>query len=153
MKGYSQILACIDLTGEEDQVVEKAVQVAGTAGAALSLVHVVRPLNYLYAGDFPVDVIGIQEEIQLQAKKRMQQLAQQLSLKTLQQYIFMGSPQHEIHRLAKNIKADLIVIGTHGRHGLGLLLGSTANAVLHGTPCDVLVVRIKGNTDAPANES
>jgi universal stress protein A len=151
MEGYSQILACIDMTGEEDQVVERAVQAASASGAALSLVHVIRPLNYLYAGDFPVDVIGIQEEIQLQAKNRMLQLAQQLSLKTLQQYVCMGSPQHEIHRLAKDIKADLVVIGTHGRHGLGLLLGSTANAVLHGAPCDVLVVRIKGNADASAN--
>ena len=41
------------------------------------------------------------------------------------------------------IHADLIVLGTHGRHGLGLLLGSTASGVLHGCPCDVLTVRIK----------
>jgi len=143
MNGYKQILACIDISSEAAQVVERAVQVAGTSGAALSIVHVVRPLNYLYAGDFPVDVIGLQEEIQRQAKTQMQQLAQQLSTTTVQQYVFTGSPKHEIHRLAKDIKADLIVIGTHGRHGVELLLGSTANAILHGTPCDVLVVRIK----------
>ena len=35
-----------------------------------------------------------------------------------------------------------LVVGSHGRHGLALLLGSTANAVLHGAPCDVLAVRI-----------
>ena len=38
--------------------------------------------------------------------------------------------------------ADLIVIGTHGRHGLGLLLGSTASGVIHGVQCDVLAVRV-----------
>ena len=43
---------------------------------------------------------------------------------------------------AKEHGADLIVVGSHGRHGLALLLGSTANAVLHGAPCDVLAVRI-----------
>jgi len=39
--------------------------------------------------------------------------------------------------------ADLIIIGSHARTGVKrLMLGSTANAVLHGAPCDVLVVRI-----------
>ena len=40
------------------------------------------------------------------------------------------------------ILADLIVVGSHGRHGLALLLGSTASGVLHGAPCDVLAVRV-----------
>ena len=35
-----------------------------------------------------------------------------------------------------------IVVGSHGRHGLALLLGSTASGVLHGAKCDVLAVRI-----------
>ena len=43
----------------------------------------------------------------------------------------------------QNVPADLIVVGSHGRHGLALLLGSTANDVLHGAPCDVLAVRLK----------
>jgi universal stress protein A len=42
----------------------------------------------------------------------------------------------------KNI--DLIVIGTHGRSGIKLLLGSTANSVLHGVKQDVLAVRVYG---------
>jgi universal stress protein A len=37
---------------------------------------------------------------------------------------------------------DLVVVGSHGRHGLSLLLGSTANGVLHGAGCDVLAVRV-----------
>lgn len=37
----------------------------------------------------------------------------------------------------------MIVVGSHGRHGLALLLGSTANDVLHGAPCDVLAVSLK----------
>lgn len=152
MKSYKQVVACIDIAGEEDQVVQRAAQIAAASGAALSIVHVVRPLNYAAAGDFPVDIAGIQQEIQRQAKTRMQQLTEQLSNLVVQPYVFIGSPQREIHRLAKDINADLIVIGTHGRHGLGLLLGSTANAVLHGTPCDVLAVRIKPAVTAPENQ-
>ncbi|WP_313899138.1 universal stress protein [Leclercia adecarboxylata] len=48
-----------------------------------------------------------------------------------------------MHRLAKKQGCDLIVVGSHGRHGLALLLGSTANDILHGAPCDVLAVRLK----------
>ncbi|MBA6354230.1 universal stress protein, partial [Colwellia sp. BRX9-1] len=36
---------------------------------------------------------------------------------------------------------DLIITGSHGVHGLQLLLGSTCNAILHGAKCDVLAVR------------
>jgi universal stress protein A len=56
--------------------------------------------------------------------------------------VLIGSPAVEIRELAASLGVDLIVIGTHGKHGLGLLLGSTANAVLHGVPCDVLAVKI-----------
>ena len=42
----------------------------------------------------------------------------------------------------ERLKADLIIVGSHGRHGVRLLLGSTANAILHGAKCDVLAVRI-----------
>jgi len=55
----------------------------------------------------------------------------------------IGRPAAEIRAQAEHLKADLIVIGSHGRHGLpSVLLGSTANGVLHGAPCDVLTVRI-----------
>ncbi|MCV6604433.1 MAG: universal stress protein, partial [Porticoccaceae bacterium] len=52
-------------------------------------------------------------------------------------------PAHELHRYAEENQVDLIVVGSHGRHGLALLLGSTANGVIHGAGCDVLAVRIR----------
>jgi universal stress protein A len=57
--------------------------------------------------------------------------------------VFIGAPAYDIRALAVELKADLIVVGTHGRHGLGLLLGSTANAIIHGVGCDVLAVRMR----------
>jgi len=54
----------------------------------------------------------------------------------------IGVPKREIVRIAGEQGADLIVIGSHGRHGLQLLLGSTANGVLHLAKCDVLAVRV-----------
>ena len=53
-----------------------------------------------------------------------------------------GRPHAEILALATDAKADLIVIGTHGRDGLNrALLGSVADRVVHLAPCPVLTVR------------
>jgi universal stress protein A len=41
-----------------------------------------------------------------------------------------------------------VVLGTHGQKGVQILLGSTANSVLHGANCDVLVVRVGQQDDA-----
>jgi universal stress protein A len=63
-------------------------------------------------------------------------------------HIILGAPGSEIRELAKATKADLIVIGSHGRHGFSLLLGSTANAVLHDAGCNVLAVRLRFDEEA-----
>ena len=53
-----------------------------------------------------------------------------------------GTPAREIHRFAEENGVELIVLGTHGQKGVQLLLGATANSVLHGSSCDVLAVRV-----------
>jgi universal stress protein A len=145
MNGYKHILVGIDLSNEANQVLERAAQIAGHDGATLSVVHVIEPLSYAYGGDLPLDFSGIQEEIQRQAQTRMEQVGQKFAVTSSQLHIVTGRPEREIHRVAQQVKADLVVVGTHGRHGLALLLGSTANGVLHGTPCDVLAVKVKDN--------
>ena len=56
---------------------------------------------------------------------------------------FAESTAQKIVEVAAEQHCDLIIVGSHGRHGLALLLGSTANDVLHGAPCDVLAVSLK----------
>jgi universal stress protein A len=53
----------------------------------------------------------------------------------------IGHISSEILAFAENEHVDLIITGSHGVHGLQLLLGSTSNAILHGAKCDVLAVR------------
>jgi universal stress protein A len=77
------------------------------------------------------------------AYKRLQQLAEKYGVADSERFVSQGNTKHEILRIAEKQKVDLIVIGSHGREGIQLLLGSTANAVLHGAPCDVLAVRIR----------
>jgi universal stress protein A len=66
-----------------------------------------------------------------------------LAIPEAQTWLETGSPKQEIIRIAEENAVDLIVVGSHGRHGLALLLGSTANGVLHHANCDVLAVRLQ----------
>ncbi len=89
-----------------------------------------------------MDLSTIQDQLQETARIQLDEFAERLSIPSEQRHLVFGRPETEIHGLAEEINADLIVVGSHGRHGLALLLGSTANGVLQGSPCDVLAVRV-----------
>lgn len=143
---YQNILIAVDLTDEAEEVFTAARNVADEQGSTnLMACTIVRPLARTYGGlDMANVVAGVpfEEEMRTQANDKLTALGKEFGVDAKDSYVRMGTPAAEIRALAENVKADLIVIGTHGRHGLGLLLGSTANAVLHGVACDVLVVKI-----------
>jgi universal stress protein A len=142
MSQYKKILVAIDLSDDSAQIAQRAQAVAGSSAAELHLIHVIEPLSFAYGGDIPMDFSGIQDEIHQQASQQLQRFGDAHQISQHNQHIVMGRPEAEIHSKAEEIEADLIVIGSHGRHGLALLLGSTANGVLHGALCDVLAVRV-----------
>ena len=142
MGEYKHILVAVDLTEESRQVTKRACALRHAFSARLSCVHVIEPLSLAYGGDIPMDLSTIQDQIQDTAKKHLAEFAATLSIPEADQHLIFGRPETEIHALAEQIGADLIVVGSHGRAGLALLLGSTANGVLHGATCDVLAVRV-----------
>ncbi len=142
MSNYSHILVTVDLTEECRPVAERARSLADIYAAKLSCIHVIEPLSLAYGGDIPMDLSTIQEQIQDTAQTHMAEFAAELNIKKEDQHLVFGRPEAEIHALAQQLNVDLIVVGSHGRHGLALLLGSTANGVLHGAVCDVLAVRV-----------
>jgi universal stress protein A len=73
------------------------------------------------------------------------ELGKRLAIDDDNQWLVWGVPNQEIVQIAKQEQIDLIVVGSHGRHGLALLLGSTANSILHHATCDVLAVRLLEN--------
>ena len=139
---YKKIMLAVDLTEESNAVAARAVALANSYGAELHLVHVIEPLSLAYGGDVPMDLSAVQEQIQEQAKSHLKDFGSRLDIDPAKQHLIFGRPESEIHRVAEEEGADLIVVGSHGRHGLALLLGSTANGVLHGASCDVLAVRV-----------
>ncbi|OGT11546.1 MAG: hypothetical protein A2X77_02945 [Gammaproteobacteria bacterium GWE2_42_36] len=138
---YHHILVATDFSDDSGLVMKKAQELAKQMGAKLSVTHVVEPLpGYGYAFIASSDI-----EIQLvdESKKQLAHIGKTYHISPENQHIGLGPTKVEINRLAEELKVDLIVLGSHGRQGWALLLGSTANAVLNSAPCDVLVVRIK----------
>ena len=142
MSIYQNILVAIDLNEEADKVVQKAHEMSLQSGSKLTLIHVTEPLSYAYGGDIPMDLSAIQQQLHDHAKQRMNTFVQQHNLADADQLLVSGHIETEVHRVANELSTDLIVVGSHGRHGLALLLGSTSNGILHGATCDVLAVRI-----------
>ena len=142
MSQYQNVLVAIDLSEDSTPVVQRGRAIAEGSSAQLHLIHVIEPLSFAYGGDIPMDFSGIQEEIHQQATQQLHRFAEANNIDPQHQHILLGKPEVEIHAKAEELGIDLIVIGSHGRHGLALLMGSTANGVMHGASCDVLAVRV-----------
>jgi len=138
---YKHILFATDLTEDTEYLLEKVRYMrSSNADATLTLVHVVEPLpgySYAYLG-----IEDIEGQLVTEARQSMEKLGAQLNVGKNDQFVEVGPTKTKILKIADDIKADLIMCGSHGRHGLSLLLGSTANAILHGAKCDVLTVRL-----------
>jgi universal stress protein A len=139
---YKHILFATDLTDETEFLISRVRAMQGYTGAKLSLIHVVEPMpgySYAYLG-----IEDIEGQLIEEAREALAKLGVQLTIDAKDQYIEVGPTKSKILKVASDIGVDLIICGSHGRHGLSLLLGSTANAILHGSKCDVLTVRLPG---------
>ena len=142
MANYTKILVAVDLSDDSNAVIERGLAISANNNAELHVIHVIEPLSFAYGGDIPMDFSGIQDEIHQQASIQLKRFGDKHGIGEDKQHIVLGRPEVEVHNKAEETGADLIVIGSHGRHGLALLLGSTANGVLYGARCDVLAVRV-----------
>tara|TARA_B110000046_G_scaffold184312_2_gene222466 strand:- start:2169 stop:2603 length:435 start_codon:yes stop_codon:yes gene_type:complete len=142
MSVYKHILIGLDLSPESQQVIDRVKFLFTKRDIKISICHILEPLTYTYGSDIPVDLSDVQTQLQQQAANRLAALADQLHVSQEHQHIILGHPAQEMHNMARRDAVDLIVVGSHGRHGLALIFGSTSNSVLHGASCDVLAVRI-----------
>jgi universal stress protein A len=144
MSGYSHILLAVDFSQNTDAVAEQGLALSKAFDARLSLVHIVEFVQVDLSNELlmPQELELDQELLEL-SDKRLKQLGEKLGVPECERFVGQGSTKREILRIAEEQNTDLIVIGSHGREGIQLLLGSTANAVLHGAPCDVLAVRVR----------
>lgn len=137
---YKKVLFATDFDEVGIHAAHKAKKIADENGAPLFLVHVVEPIPaYAYPGF--AGFAEVEVSIREQAEKELSALAKTLGVDAKHRFLEFGSTKNEVLRVAEEQKIDLIVTGSHGKHGLALLLGSTAQAILHGANCDMLIVR------------
>lgn len=137
---YQRILFATDLREDTDFIMKKVIGLQKYTDAVLHLVFVIEPLpgySYAYLG-----IEDIEGQLIKEGRDSIQKLGQKLGVSVQNQFVEIGPTKTQILKVADDVNADLIVLGSHGRHGLSLLLGSTANAILHGAKCDVLTVRL-----------
>jgi len=140
---YERVLVAVDLSNESDKIISKAIELAGNVVGKLYLAHVVEPVAAAYPIDaYAINMTKLQEEAMAIASQRLTGIAQKHGIQSDRQLVLAGAAATEIRSKAEELGADLIVIGSHGTSGWKLLLGSTANKVLHGASCDIMTVRV-----------
>lgn len=142
MSQTKKILVALDLSSEAQQVLDKAVELAIDSNATLTLIHIIEPVITDSNFVLPDVYIDLESSLIERAESFLKEKSSAITKVNTDYCVEVGSVKNSVFQKVEDLGIDLIVMGTHGRHGLGRLLGSTASAILHGTPCDVYMVRI-----------
>lgn len=143
----SRILVPVDFSEASIKGLEYALWLAELMKAKINLIHVIEPVYVASTYPSTAYVPQYSEAEEKANQKRLGELAKKSIPSNLYEksIIRMGVPYHAITEAAQSLKADLIVITTHGRTGLShVLMGSTAERVVRHAPCPVLTVRRTG---------
>lgn len=147
MSAYRRILVAVDGSAAAAKGLREAIRLASAEGAQLHILHVVDEF-YAFAsldGMAPgVDLVPVFREGGRRVLNKAKAIAAKAKLKvtTVMRETVGGPAADVIVREAKKQRADLIVLGTHGRRGVRrLVLGSDAEQVVRTAAVPVLLVR------------
>ncbi len=143
MTDYRRILVAIDLSEASGPVLEQALHLSRGLSAELHLLHVVEYIPVEPMGEALLPAVDIEQELAEGARRRLEELASQAGAAELERQVVTGSIKNEVVRVAEELEADLVVIGSKERHGLGVMVNLTEDTILHSAPCDVLAVRVR----------
>jgi nucleotide-binding universal stress UspA family protein len=139
----------VDFSPTSESALDEALSLAAAPGTSVHLVHVASGSTT----EVVLDLLeGVRKTNQAEAERhlagfgRSRAVAHGFPPDRIFAHVRVGNPAHEIVALAQRLAADLVVIGTHGRTGLGrMLLGSVAEAIVKRAPCPVLVSRVRSH--------
>jgi nucleotide-binding universal stress UspA family protein len=135
------VLCPCDLSPASEQAVELAADMCRLFGAELVLLHVIDS-RVSYPLMLPEAKLPTADELRANANQRLDALAAKLGKVKSRKVVVDGVPHKLILEQAKKIGADLLVMTTHGRHGMTrALLGSTAEKVVRTAPLPTLTVK------------
>jgi len=136
-----KILIAHDGSKSSEKALKKAFQISETFGSSLTVLSVI-PELYL-TELMEMDRARILDTMAEETREMMEKIkAKSKHVKSLKTVIKQGDPAEEILKTAEKMKADVIITGSHGRHGAQrFLLGSVSSKIVDHAECDVLVVK------------
>jgi nucleotide-binding universal stress UspA family protein len=150
MLTINTILCPIDFSKPSENSLPYAKELARNSGATLILLNVVGE-NFTDA--YGVETISLEQpernkkDAEAKLKGIADRIAQEIPDVKIECIVMQGNATEIIVNTATDTKADLIIMGSHGRTGLGrLLMGSVAEWVFRNAPCPVLLVKPTHNT-------
>lgn len=145
MKAFRKILVPVDFSVHSAEAIKVAADLSCRYDGSITIVYVHEPLDFGLPGGFPAYSPAQLKELFAALTKQVESAitdAHAAGALKVDGKVLEGMIAFEIARFAKDGHFDLIVMGTHGRTGVGhLLLGSIAEKVLRLAPCPVLTVR------------
>jgi universal stress protein A len=142
MSVYRRILVIVDLTDDSLPIGRRAQAIAARLDAEVEFLHVVEFIPLEPVGETLMPTVQLENQLVEQARTRLSALAGKLGLPDAHCRVEVGIVKSDIIRIARERNIDLIVLGSHERHGLSILVNFTEDTVLHAAPCDVLAVRV-----------
>lgn len=146
---HGKILIAVDASDDADRVLEAATSLDPKGADRFHVVTVIPPMmdavsgmgNASFAASWPLQ--EMESSMRREITDAVCERVARFGIPPERVAVLYGRPAAEIRAQAGKLGAELIVLGSHGRHGLArVMLGSTAAGVLHGAECDVLTVRI-----------
>jgi nucleotide-binding universal stress UspA family protein len=137
-----KLLVCLDGSKKQTDVLDAAIALAGKTGAQLLLFRSVGLPSELPPAAYAMAVDDVPKLLQSQAEESLAQLAKRVPPALLAGCrVDVGNPWPSIERAAADADVDMIIVGSHGYHGLDRVLGTTAAKVVNHADRSVLVVR------------
>lgn len=137
MKKYQSIILATDLGELSEKIIKEAVSIAEQSDGELHIFHALEAFPTFSWGY--ADLKAFEEAHHEEAKKRLSNLTDTIGYNKTKTHLTKKHPKTAIVELAKEINADLIIVGRHAKDPLFGALGSTAASVVNNANCDVLV--------------
>lgn len=144
MASFQHVLVSSDFSPASDPALDAACTLARDLGCRLTVLHVCEVAGFSTTGPIPFDLVT---PMVADAETRLEAVLARLrpQCPTVRGVVKVGTAWEEILSAARELGADLVVLGTHGRRGLShAILGSVAERVVRLSPIPVLTVRSGG---------
>ena len=148
MSVYKKVLTTTDLSNECDHIVKQGYELAKSIQADFHVLHVIPAdiAEIQHISDdkqyFAQQQIAVEPNYEEQVKLALAELATRHQINEKNIHIGHGSIKQVVNDYISQHDFDLVVLGSHNRYGLKLLLGSSSDKLIHSLECDILAIRI-----------